>query len=117
MHPGASALVRANYGSFSIKKLIDPFETVKSADNNSSSSTNDSNIKLGNKLKLKQKWNTIISEQMTAYLITKEISRAHPVLRVLFYSNHLLLNEYKPSLLNSGLADRSVTMCAAIVGK
>lgn len=116
MHPGASALVKANYGSFNIKKLIDPFETGKSAHNNNYNNSNNSN-KLGNKLKLKQKWNKIISEQMTAYLITKEICRAHPVLRVLFYSNHVLLNEYKPSMLNAGLADRSVTMCAAIVGK
>src|SRR5699024_10965508 len=58
-----------------------------------------------------------ISKQITAYLVTKEIRRSHPVLRVLFYASELYELRPHSQLFGGYHLDEDTTLCAAVIGK
>lgn len=67
-----------------------------------------------------------IPKKINAYLITKEVSRSHPILRVLFYTSHLqeLRSDFISSLSSSSFSPSSSTfndrndksICAIAIG-
>ena len=104
VHPANSVVVRATYGPFSVRQTINPFSVPRNVTSTPVRS------KSGQK---KSPVNDNITKQITAYLVTKEVRRSHPVLRVLFYASHLFEFPLHPQF-NS--QDEDKTLCAAIIG-
>ncbi|OTF69277.1 hypothetical protein BLA29_001898 [Euroglyphus maynei] len=52
-----------------------------------------------------------ISEQINAYLVTREVRRSHPVLRVLFYASHINHN----NVLSTSTNRNEQSICAVVI--
>lgn len=120
----SSATLRATYGPFSIRKTLNPFSVRRTNERNfrnddeaflvDNSNTNDNNTKRIKNIAT----NRYISEQINAYLVTKEVRRSHPVLRVLFFASHLFeLRSSNRPLVNTNTNNPSKSICAVVIGK
>ena len=122
------------------KKTINPFSVCRNDSSSSSTTTTkwttsvDCQRKLSStitdggggdkKNNLNHDYNNYISEQINAYLVTKEVRRSHPVLRVLFYASHLFElrsnhNNFvtRPSSNNNNVDRNDKSICAVVIGK
>lgn len=95
VHPASWVTVRATLGPFSARHTIDPFVSTTTA-NRSSQGKSEATSRGP-------------SDQIVAYLVTKEVRRSQPVLRVLFYASHSF--EFQVH------SDDDNTLCAAVIGK
>jgi len=125
VHPANSVVIRSTFGPFFARHTIDPFETEFGGQNSSSSTTSSqtssqtssspsfgSSSKDGASRKL-SKFSAAPNKQISAYLVTRQVRRSQPVLRVLFYVSHLA--EYDGRLGQFDSAENN--LCAAVIGK
>lgn len=98
----SSVKLFATYGPFMTRKTINPFSVRR---NDSSS------FKTGKSSNGDRKKN--ISEQINAYLVTREVRRSHPVLRVLFYASHINHN----NVLSTSTNRNEQSICAVVIGE
>lgn len=103
VHPSSSITVRANYGPLTVKQTIYPsFWT------DINSKRNDSyNVPINTNSQLKV---SALNGELSAHLVTKEVKRSNPVLRVLFYAGHT--SDYSQRA-RIDFIDK--TLCAAII--
>ncbi|XP_046910174.2 transmembrane protein 132C dtn isoform X3 [Dermatophagoides farinae] len=133
----SSVTLYATYGPFMAKKTINPFSVCRNDSSSSSTTTKwttsvDCQRKLSStitdggggdkKNNLNHNYNNYISEQINAYLVTKEVRRSHPVLRVLFYASHLFElrsnhNNFvtRPSSNNNNVDRNEKSICAVVI--
>lgn len=117
VHPANSVVIRSTFGPFFARHAIDPFETEFSA-RNSNSSTTSSASSFGSSSKdgaprKAHKVSVAPNKQISAYLVTRQVRRSQPVLRVLFYVSHLAEYESRLGQFDSG----ENNLCAAVIGK
>lgn len=96
---------------------MNPFSVRR---NNQRNLRNDVDVSLSNNNNTKKikniANNRYISEQINAYLVTKEVRRSHPVLRVLFFASHLFeLRSSNRPLVTTTTTSKSI--CAIVIGK
>ena len=101
MHPSSSISVRANYGPLTVKQTVFPsYWTDISLSPKKNESLNGNVINTNSPLK----------GELSAHLVTKEVRRSNPVLRVLFYAGHT--SDYTQ---RSRVDFIDKTLCAALV--
>lgn len=106
VHSTNSVVVRATYGPFTVRQTINPFSATRNDTNGEAANTPSGEPKKSS-IQLKSH-----SEQITAYLVTKEVRRSHPVLRVLFYASHLAeFRTHQPTV----PIEEDKTLCAAVI--
>ncbi len=103
VHPSSSISVRANYGPLTVKQTIYPsyWTEINSKRNDSY----DVSINTNSQPKV-----YALNGELSAHLVTKEVRRSSPVLRVLFYAGHT--SDYSQRA-RIDFIDK--TLCAAII--
>ena len=104
VHPSSTVSVRASYGPLTVKQTIFPSYW---SDVSTNSKRNESFNVFANNSPVKS---SLFSGELSAHLVTKEVRRSNPVLRVLFYAGHT--SDYTQ---RSRIDFIDKTLCAAII--
>ncbi|CAG2100493.1 unnamed protein product [Medioppia subpectinata] len=106
VHPLSSVSVRANYGPLTVRQTVYPsYWTDSSLSLKRNDSYNANSIHSNSQVKA-----PALNGELSAHLVTREVRRSAPVLRVLFYAKHT--SDYTHRTPNDFI---DKTICAAIV--
>ena len=105
-------MIRSTFGPFFARHTIDPFGNDFKTNHPTASSSFSSQTTDGASRK-NYRAHVAPNKQISAYLVTRQVRRSQPVLRVLFYASHIA--EYETRL--SQFDNNANGLCAAVIGE